>query len=96
MGKSTRWKARVATPQDVKSKMKGKVHVNDPSRKPSAKHDSVRKATRARATAQAAALPGPVTAKPPSKVVNNLDQFGNPLTPDNDSTFDGGAEAPIS
>jgi hypothetical protein len=89
--------------------VKNKTHLNDPSRKPSAKHNSVQKATRARAAQKAAnlntALPdrasgpraGAVTAKQLSKPkdATGVDQFGNKLESNNDSFFDAGAEADV-
>jgi hypothetical protein len=112
MGKSTRWKTAV-TPQGVKQEVRGKVHVNDPTRRPAAKHNSVKKSTKARAGNNAAGLnaglpvrpagpgKGSVHAKPlskPTKIptqkiqTQDVDQFGNKLSPDNDAFFDGGAE----
>ena len=93
-----------APPKDMKAKMQGNTHINAPKRKKAPLHDSVKKATRARATKRAedlnAALPdrasgprpGTVTAKQLTRP-NNVDQFGNPLSPNNDSFFDEGATA---
>lgn len=64
-----------------------KVHVNDPSRRKAARHNSVKKATRARLAQRAANL-DKATSKPTA-----VDEFGNPLYPNNDGFFDGGSDA---
>src|ERR1700728_3411259 len=105
MGKSTARKNYTTPNKGAAASVRGKAHVNYPVRKPTAKHDSVVKKTKATARAKAQEMnsalpgrasgpqPGSVTAKPLSKPVPNLDQFGNPLSPNNDSFFDEGATA---
>jgi hypothetical protein len=97
MGKSTGRK-NYTTPNKAAAANVRTVHVNDPARRPAPSHDTVRRSTRARLGRKASeidkALPdATVKAKQISKPINNLDQFGNPLSPNNDSFFDGGAEA---
>jgi hypothetical protein len=54
MGKTSRSRKAFTTPnKQAVQNVKGKVHVNDPTRRPAATHDSVKKATRARATQKA-------------------------------------------
>ena len=99
MGKRSARRAFIGKPANA-----NRVHVNDPTRRKAPKHDSVKKATKKRLQEQSASLAsglpdtrptgphsGDVIPKMTSKPVPQ-DEFGNPLYPNNDAFFDGGAD----